>query len=121
MTTSLVRTYQRLAPALLVAAVVAVVGFLALRTSRVPMIRDFGLMLSVGMVALVRRGDDPDADHPRVALTAADPSRRRVSARKGWSVERGGSPSPERGGPPDYSWRHSSWCSLARSRFATSP
>jgi hydrophobe/amphiphile efflux-3 (HAE3) family protein len=42
------RTVRRLAPALGVAMVAAVVGFLALRLSSVPMIRDFGVLLAVG-------------------------------------------------------------------------
>jgi uncharacterized protein len=42
------RTVRRLGPALGVAMVAAVVGFLALRLSSVPMIRDFGVLLAVG-------------------------------------------------------------------------
>ena len=42
-----------MAPPLLVVMVAAVVGFAALQMSRVPMIRDFGVMLAVGTVALI--------------------------------------------------------------------
>jgi len=45
------RTFLRLGPAVGVAAVAAVAGFLALRTSDVPMVRDYGLLLSVGTLA----------------------------------------------------------------------
>ncbi|MCU1378978.1 MAG: hypothetical protein JWN29_1961 [Acidimicrobiales bacterium] len=44
---------DRMGPPLLVAMVAAVAGLLALEISTVPMIRDFGLLLAVGMVALV--------------------------------------------------------------------
>ena len=46
------RTLLRLGPAVTVAAIAAVVGFLALRTSNVPMVRDFGVLLSIGTVAV---------------------------------------------------------------------
>lgn len=42
-----------MAPPLTVAMIAAVAGFLALELSAVPMIRDFGVLLAVGMVALV--------------------------------------------------------------------
>jgi hydrophobe/amphiphile efflux-3 (HAE3) family protein len=45
------RTFLRLGPAVSVAAVAAVVGFLVLRTSDVPMVRDYGLLLSIGTAA----------------------------------------------------------------------
>jgi uncharacterized protein len=45
------RTFLRLGPAVGVAAVAAAVGFLALRTSDVPMVRDYGLLLSIGTAA----------------------------------------------------------------------
>jgi hypothetical protein len=79
------RTVRRLGPALGVAMVAAVVGFLALRLSSVPMIRDFGVLLAVGAamaflavwtvtpVALVWR-DRRDRRRPR---------RRRASQRRG--------------------------------------
>jgi hydrophobe/amphiphile efflux-3 (HAE3) family protein len=47
------RSVQHMGPPLLVAMVAAVAGLLALEVSRVPMIRDFGLLLAIGMVALV--------------------------------------------------------------------
>jgi hydrophobe/amphiphile efflux-3 (HAE3) family protein len=43
----------RMAPPLTVAMVAAVAGFLALQLSAVPMIKDFGVLLAVGMVVLV--------------------------------------------------------------------
>ena len=49
---ALSRTFLRLGPAVTVAAVAAVVGFLALRTSDVPMVRDFGVLLSIGTAAV---------------------------------------------------------------------
>jgi hypothetical protein len=50
------RAYSHMAPPLVVAMVAAVVGSLALRRSAVPMIEDFGLLLSVGVVVLVATG-----------------------------------------------------------------
>ena len=47
---------SNLGPALGIAVVAATVGFLALHTSRVPMIRDFGSMLAVGIVILAFAG-----------------------------------------------------------------
>ena len=47
------RTLRFMAPPLLVAMAGAVVGFLALRISRVPMIREFSVMLVVGTITLV--------------------------------------------------------------------
>lgn len=47
------RALRFMAPPLLVAMTGAVVGFLALRISRVPMIREFSLMLVVGTLTLV--------------------------------------------------------------------
>lgn len=49
-------TLANIVPALLTAAVAAVAAFTALQVSQVPMIRDFGVMLSVGIVALVACG-----------------------------------------------------------------
>lgn len=43
-------TLLELAPALLTATLAAVVAFLALQVSRVPMIRDFGVLLAIGIV-----------------------------------------------------------------------
>jgi hydrophobe/amphiphile efflux-3 (HAE3) family protein len=51
-TGALDRTFLGLGPAVTVAAVAAVVGFLALRTSDVPMIREFGALLSIGVACL---------------------------------------------------------------------
>ena len=47
---------SNLGPALGIAVIAATVGFLALHTSRVPMIRDFGSMLAVGIVILAIAG-----------------------------------------------------------------
>ncbi|MDE0801742.1 MAG: MMPL family transporter [Acidimicrobiales bacterium] len=47
------QTLANLGPALLVATVSGVVAFLALQVSQVPMIRDFGVMLAIGIVVLV--------------------------------------------------------------------
>jgi hypothetical protein len=47
------RTYRHLAPPLAVAMVAAVAGFLALQRSAVPMIQEFGSLLSLGVVVLV--------------------------------------------------------------------
>src|SRR5205823_13996270 len=44
------RTFLRLGPALVLAALAACIGFMVLHLSRVPMIRDFGSMLAVGAV-----------------------------------------------------------------------
>lgn len=47
---------SNIAPALIAATIAAVVAFLALRISQVPMIRDFGVMLAIGIVVLVACG-----------------------------------------------------------------
>jgi uncharacterized protein len=47
------RTVRHMGPPLGIAMVAAVVGFLALLQSRVPMIQDFGLLLSIGVAVLV--------------------------------------------------------------------
>jgi len=49
-------TLANLAPALIVATVAGVVAFLALLISQVPMLRDFGVMLAIGIVVLVAVG-----------------------------------------------------------------
>ncbi|MDZ7675688.1 MAG: MMPL family transporter [Acidimicrobiales bacterium] len=46
-------TVANVAPAVIAATIAAVVAFLALQISQVPMIRDFGVMLAIGIVALV--------------------------------------------------------------------
>lgn len=46
-------TLANMGPALVAATIAAVVAFTALQISQVPMIRDFGVMLSIGIVALV--------------------------------------------------------------------
>ncbi len=50
------RLMRWLAPPLAVAAISAVVGFLALNISKVPMIGDFGVMLALGILALFIAG-----------------------------------------------------------------
>jgi hydrophobe/amphiphile efflux-3 (HAE3) family protein len=47
------RTFRHMAPPLALAMVAAVVGFLALLRSQVPMIQDFGKLLSLGVAVLV--------------------------------------------------------------------
>ena len=49
-------TLANLAPALIVATIAGVVAFLALQISQVPMMRDFGVMLAIGIVVLVFTG-----------------------------------------------------------------
>ena len=49
-------TLANLAPALIVATVAGMLAFLALLISQVPMIRDFGVMLAVGVMVLVAVG-----------------------------------------------------------------
>ncbi len=51
--TPISETMANVAPALVAATIAAVVAFLALQVSRVPMIRDFGVMLAIGIVTLV--------------------------------------------------------------------
>jgi hydrophobe/amphiphile efflux-3 (HAE3) family protein len=46
-------TVANVAPALIAAVVTGILAFLALRISKVPMIRDFGVLLAVGVVVLV--------------------------------------------------------------------
>jgi hydrophobe/amphiphile efflux-3 (HAE3) family protein len=45
-------TMVHIAPALLIATIAAVLAFLAMQLSRVPMIRDFGLLLAVGIAII---------------------------------------------------------------------
>ena len=54
--TGLQHALARLGPPLGIAVVAAAAGFLALHISRVPMIRDFGSMLAVGIVILAAAG-----------------------------------------------------------------
>jgi hypothetical protein len=49
-------TLANLAPPLIAATLTAVVAFLALRISKVPMIRDFGVLLAIGVVVLFAVG-----------------------------------------------------------------
>ena len=46
-------TLQGLAPPLIIATIAAIIAFLALRASAVPMIRDFGVLLAVGIAVMV--------------------------------------------------------------------
>ncbi|MCH8994279.1 MAG: RND family transporter, partial [Chloroflexi bacterium] len=77
----------KLGPALAIAVLAATAGFLALHTSRVPMIRDFGSMLSVGIVILAIAGVVIPAsvlfwrDQRRQGGTAAVPAKRLEVAR----------------------------------------
>jgi hydrophobe/amphiphile efflux-3 (HAE3) family protein len=49
-------TARRLGPPLLVATVAAVIAFTTMRISKVPMVQDFGVLLSIGIVALLVAG-----------------------------------------------------------------
>ncbi len=49
-------TAQKLAPALLIATLAAAVSFLTMEISKVPMIRDFGVLLAIGIVVLFAIG-----------------------------------------------------------------
>jgi len=49
-------TLAQLGPSLLTATVAAVIAFLTVKISRVPMVQDFGLLLSLGIVALLVAG-----------------------------------------------------------------
>ncbi len=79
------RTLLRLGPAVTVAAIAAVVGFLALRTSNVPMVRDFGLLLSVGTAAVFAAALLP---MPAVLAWRDQHRRRATPGKAGGHVER---------------------------------
>jgi uncharacterized protein len=49
-------TLQRLGPPMVVATVAAAIAFLSMQVSRVPMIRDFGVLLAAGIVAMLLAG-----------------------------------------------------------------
>jgi hydrophobe/amphiphile efflux-3 (HAE3) family protein len=49
-------TMAHMGPPLLTATVAAVIAFLTVRISKVPMVQDFGLLLSIGIVALLAAG-----------------------------------------------------------------
>ena len=50
--TPFAETMRRLGPALLIATIAAAVAFLVMQISKVPMIRDFGVMLAIGIAVL---------------------------------------------------------------------
>ena len=83
-------TFVRLGPALGIAAVAACIGFVVLHLSDVPMIRDFGSMLAVGVDHRVR--GEHRADQRRgvpagaAAARRAGSSRGRGSRSSGWSA-----------------------------------
>ncbi|MEZ5168948.1 MAG: MMPL family transporter [Acidimicrobiales bacterium] len=52
----MMETAANVGPPLVVAVIAAVLAFLALRISRVPMIRDFGVLLAIGIVVLLAVG-----------------------------------------------------------------
>jgi hydrophobe/amphiphile efflux-3 (HAE3) family protein len=52
----MMETLSNLGPPLLVATIAAVLAFMALQISQVPMIRDFGVMLAVGIVLILITG-----------------------------------------------------------------
>jgi hydrophobe/amphiphile efflux-3 (HAE3) family protein len=74
-------TYRNMAPPLIVAMVAAAAGFMALRVSSVPMIRDFGLMLAAGVIALVGAA-------LLLPVTALHRSRKPVTHTTGGAVDR---------------------------------
>ncbi len=49
-------TLAQLGPALVVATIAAVIAFLTVKISKVPMVQDFGVLLSIGIVALLIAG-----------------------------------------------------------------
>ena len=64
-------TARNLGPALLVVTFDAIFAFAALHFAKVPMIRDFGLLLAVGIAAICLVLDHPaagDPRHPRVPV-----------------------------------------------------
>ena len=79
------RTLLRLGPAVTVAAIAAVVGFLALRTSNVPMVRDFGVLLSIGTAAVFAAALFP---MPAVLVWRDRHRRREATGNAGRRVER---------------------------------
>jgi uncharacterized protein len=79
------RTFLRLGPAVTVAALAAVAGFLALRTSEVPMVRDFGLLLSIGTAAVFVAALVP---MPAVLAWRDRRHRRNVPGTRGRRIER---------------------------------
>ena len=76
-------TLANLGPPLVAAVITAVVAFTALQISRVPMIRDFGILLSIGVVMLLVTGIVITA-----AALGARPYRLRSGERKESLVER---------------------------------
>ena len=58
-------TARNLGPALLVVTFDAIFAFAALRFAKVPMIRQFGLLLAVGIAVICLGVDHPAARHPR--------------------------------------------------------
>lgn len=88
-----------MAPPLTIAMIAAVAGFLALQLSQVPMINDFGVLLMVGIVALVieatlmmtslllwreRRSPSPAGDAPHGVIDRLTRSATRLAPR--WAV-----------------------------------
>ena len=77
------RPLARLGPPMVVATVSAVISFLVMRISRVPMIQDFGVLLSIGIVMLLVAG----IVVPTPCSAPASAVGRRRRRRAGW-VER---------------------------------
>ena len=50
------RTMKEMGPPLVAATVAAVIAFLTVKISKVPMVQDFGLLLSIGIIALLAAG-----------------------------------------------------------------
>ena len=100
-------TARNLGPALLVVTFDAIFAFAALRFAKVPMIRDFGLLLAVGIAAICLVLDHPaarDPRHPRVQVAHQGPRLPRGSARPARRVAR----------------QHSRRCARSRSRSRAS-
>ena len=96
---------RNLGPALLVVTFDAIFAFAALRFSKVPMIRSFGLLLAVGVAAIcfvLDRGHALRARHPRVPVADQGARLPRGSARTARRVARqrvveGGAAARDRG------------------------
>ena len=92
-------TARNLGPALLVVTFDAIFAFLALRFAKVPMIRDFGLLLAVGIAAICLCSimlPLADPRHPRAPLADDGQGLPRGPARTTGRVPRAGAARPRR-------------------------
>jgi hydrophobe/amphiphile efflux-3 (HAE3) family protein len=55
-TSPFAETLARMGPPLMMALIAAVIAFMVMQISRVPMIRDFGVLLSIGIISLLAAG-----------------------------------------------------------------